>query len=74
MKLESGLEYSVRLELSLQRWLRTGWRRQEPDLEQGYGLRTVPRLLGSGAPPWQCAGQKRETGCAEVDSGGGSAG
>lgn len=54
--------------------LRTGWRRLAPDLEQGYGLYTVPRPPGSDAPPWQCVVQKQEDGRAEADSGGGGAG
>lgn len=74
MKLEAGLEWQVRLGLTLQKWHRTSWRSLNPDLEQGYGLWTVPRPPGSSAPPWQCVVQKQEGGRAEVDSGGGGAG
>lgn len=64
----------MRRGLTLQKWQRTGWRSPEPDLEQGYGLWTVPRPPGSVAPPWQCVVQRLEAGHAEVDSGGGGAG
>lgn len=64
----------MRLGLTLQKWQRTGWRRPEPDLEQGCGPRTAPRPPGSGAPPWQCVVQKQEAGHAERDSGGGGVG
>lgn len=64
----------MRLGLTLQKWHRTSWRSLEPDLERGYGLWAVPRLPGSGAPPWQRVVQRQEAGRAEVDSGGGGAG
>lgn len=70
-----GIEmtFEAGVELILETWERVGWSRPKQDLEQDYGLHTVPRPPGSAVLLWQHADQRQEGDTAEADSGGGDA-